>query len=107
MKTFLAAGDVLINPSLISYATVETDSEGVHLRLGFAGQAGAPHGEVRLAGSEARSVLRWLRTNADFLDPGPSAIRLDKAQGPGSPRHAAEVQSGCSNRPAALIGSAR
>jgi hypothetical protein len=62
MKTFLAAGDVLINPSLLAYAAVDTDSEGPQLRLGFAGQAGSTHYEVRLTGLEARSVLRWLRT---------------------------------------------
>ncbi len=69
-KCFLAAGDVLINPSLIAYASVETDTEGPHLRLGFAGQAGTPRAEVVLEGPEARSVLRWLRSNAEFLDSG-------------------------------------
>ena len=70
MKTFLAAGDVLINPTLLAYATVETDTEGVRLRLGFSGQAGAPQTEIRLQGLEARSVLKWLRSNAEFLDSG-------------------------------------
>lgn len=70
-KSFLAAGDVLINPALIAYAAVETDSEGAHLRLGFAGQAGTPQAEVVLEGLEARSILRWLRGNAEFLDSGP------------------------------------
>jgi hypothetical protein len=78
MKTFLAAGDVLINPSLLAYAFVETDSDGVQVRLGFSGQAGAPQKEVRLVGLEARSVLRWLRTNSEFLDSGPPAHPRDR-----------------------------
>jgi hypothetical protein len=75
MKGFLAAGDVLINPALLAYATVETDSDGLQLRLGFAGQAGAPQCEIRLEGLEARSVLRWLRSNTEFLDAGSSLRR--------------------------------
>jgi hypothetical protein len=82
MKTFLAAGDVLINPSLLAYAAVDTDSEGPQLRLGFAGQAGSTHYEVRLTGLEARSVLRWLRTNAEFLDQGANPFRRDRAASP-------------------------
>lgn len=72
-KSFLAAGDVVINPALIAYAAVETDSEGPQLRLGFAGQGGVPDAEVVLAGIEARSVLRWLRSNSEFLDSGTTA----------------------------------
>jgi hypothetical protein len=75
MKGFLAAGDVLINPALLAYAAVETDSDGLQLRLGFAGQAGAPQCEIRLEGLEARSVLRWLRSNTEFLDAGSSLRR--------------------------------
>lgn len=70
MKTFIAAGDVLINPSLLAYVNVETDSDGTQLRLGFAGQSGGVPAEVRLEGLEARSVLRWLRSNSEFLDSG-------------------------------------
>jgi hypothetical protein len=68
-KSFIAAGDILINPALLAYATVQADSEGMALCLGFAGQVG-PTQEVRLTGLEARSVLRWLRKNAEFLDAG-------------------------------------
>src|SRR6185312_8797599 len=77
MKGFLAAGDVLINPALLAYAAVETDSDGLQLRLGFAGQAGAPQCELRLEGLEARSVLRWLRTNSEFLDAGSTSRRRE------------------------------
>jgi hypothetical protein len=70
MKPFLASGDFLFNPSLLSYAVVETDTEGLNLRLGFLGTADAAASEVRLGGLEARSVLRWLRRNAEFLDQG-------------------------------------
>lgn len=75
MKGFLAAGDVLINPALLAYAAVETDSDGLQLRLGFAGQAEAPQCEIRLEGLEARSVLRWLRSNTEFLDAGSTTGR--------------------------------
>jgi hypothetical protein len=75
MKGFLAAGDVLINPALLAYAAVETDSDGLRLRLGFAGQANSPQCEIRLEGLEARSVLRWLRTNSEFLDAGTTSGR--------------------------------
>jgi hypothetical protein len=72
-KSFIAAGDVLINPALVAYATVQSDTEGVTLCLGFAGQVGGAQ-EIRLKGLEARSVLRWLRKNAEFLDAGGSGI---------------------------------
>ena len=88
MKGFLSAGDVLINPSLLAYAAVETDSDGLQLRLGFAGQAGGTQCEIRLVGLEARSVLRWLRTNSEFLDAGSSSFRRE-------PR---SNQVGCPNR---------
>ena len=48
MARFLTAGDVLINADLLAYASVATDSEGLHVRLGFArgdGPAG-PGGET-------------------------------------------------------------
>ena len=89
MKGFLSAGDVLINPSLLAYAAVETDSDGLQLRLGFAGQAGGPECEIRLAGLEARSVLRWLRTNSEFLDAGSPSFRREQ-------RNSSQV--GCPNR---------
>ncbi len=69
-KPFLAAGDLVINPGLLAYAVVETDTEGPHLRLGFTSPASSTPGEILLSGLEARSVLRWLRTNAEFLDAG-------------------------------------
>jgi hypothetical protein len=75
-RSFLAAGDVLINPALLAYATVETDTDGQQVRLGFAGVAGGMPGELTLRGLEARSVLRWLRTRAEFLDSGPQPARL-------------------------------
>ncbi|MFO0956646.1 MAG: hypothetical protein U0800_04160 [Isosphaeraceae bacterium] len=53
-----------------AFAAVETDSEGIQLRLGFAGHGGQSPREIRLCGLEARSVLRWLRSNAEFLDSG-------------------------------------
>ncbi|MGP0066394.1 MAG: hypothetical protein ACLQGP_22750 [Isosphaeraceae bacterium] len=62
-KQFLAVGDYLINPELLTYAI----SEGRQLRLGFAHPAPDAHGELRLDGEEAREVLRWLRLNAIFL----------------------------------------
>jgi hypothetical protein len=77
MEGFLAAGDVLINPALLAYAAVETDSDGLQLRLGFAGQAGTPECELRLEGLEARSVLRWLRTHSEFLDAGSTSRRRE------------------------------
>jgi hypothetical protein len=67
-KQFLAAGNVLINPALIAYAAVETDSEGYRLRLGFAGPTDPP--EILVQGIEARTILRWLRQHAEFLDAG-------------------------------------
>jgi hypothetical protein len=56
--TILAAGDVFLDPALLAYAIVETDSEGPQLRLGFARSADASPCEIRLTGLEARSVLR-------------------------------------------------
>jgi hypothetical protein len=80
-KQFLAAGDVLINPALIAYATVETDTEGYRLRLGFAGPTGAP--EIVVDGFEARSILRWLRQHAEFLDAGtPHRLTVGEPRSP-------------------------
>jgi hypothetical protein len=86
MKTFLAAGEYLINPALLAYAVTETDSEGLQLRLGFAGSVGAAPVEVLLKGLEARSVLRWLRTHAEFLDAGSPSIRRDCTPSPTGPK---------------------
>ena len=66
-KPFLAVGDYLINPQLLSYAILERDRDGSSLRLGFVSQVPYGGGELRLAGEEAREVLRWLRLHADFL----------------------------------------
>jgi hypothetical protein len=69
-KSFLAVGDYLINPDLLAYAILENDGAEPRLRLGFA--MNLPHngGELRLAGEEAREVLRWLRLNSTFLSRG-------------------------------------
>ncbi len=66
-KQFLAVGDYLINPELLTYAV----SEGRQLRLEFSGPALSRTptwgiGSTR-DGEEAREVLRWLRLNAVFL----------------------------------------
>jgi hypothetical protein len=82
MKNFLATGDVLLNPELLAYAVIETDSEGQRVRLGCTGLAGVALNEMLLSGLEARSVLRWLRTNAEFLDAGGPAYRGNEARGP-------------------------
>ena len=69
-KSFLAFGDYLINPDLLAYAIVENDGAEPRLRLGFAASFPDSRGELRLAGEEAREVLRWLRLNATFLTRG-------------------------------------
>ena len=102
MKSFLAAGDVLINPALLAYAAVETDSDGTQLRLGFAGQAGATQCEIRLDGLEARSVLRWLRTNAEFLDSGSLPYRRGPERSPIGVRGEAEASPRCRELAVAL-----
>ncbi len=79
MKPFLAAGEVLINPSLLAFAVVETDSEGPAVRLVFAGSAGDSPLELALSGLEARSVIRWLRSHAEFLDAGTPSFRRGHA----------------------------
>jgi hypothetical protein len=60
-KRFLAVGDLLFNPDLLAYATVEEAEEGHRVRLGFSATGAASRGEVRLVGEEAAAVLRWLR----------------------------------------------
>jgi hypothetical protein len=68
-KQFLAVGDYLINPQLLTFAILERDSAGPRLRLGFAAgnSASDGDGELRLSGDDAREVLRWLRLNSTFL----------------------------------------
>ena len=75
MKKFLAAGDILINTDLLEYAVVQTDTEGPKIRLGFKAAAGKNPSEVLVEGFEARSILRWLRSNATFLDAGSPTSR--------------------------------
>ncbi|MDR3637700.1 MAG: hypothetical protein P4L84_28090, partial [Isosphaeraceae bacterium] len=85
MTTLLEAGGVLINPAALHYAVVETDSEGLGLRLGFAESGGTP-GELRLTGLEARTVLRWLRRNAEVRDVACPARRHDGPAHVAAPR---------------------
>jgi hypothetical protein len=66
-KQFLAVGDYLINPGLLTFAVVDRDSAEPALRLGFAASPVDSGSEIRLFGEEAREVLRWLRLNAVFL----------------------------------------
>ncbi len=71
-KQFLAVGDCLINPQLLTFAVLERESSEPRLRLGFGPGGSAAHGdgELLLYGDEAREVLRWLRLNATFLTSG-------------------------------------
>lgn len=98
MKTFLSAGDVLINPSLVAYAFVEVNSEGPRLRLGFSGRDGDADGELQLTGLEARSVLRWLRTIAEFLDAGSPSIRSNRTTPAAIIKKPVESNSSCRSR---------
>jgi hypothetical protein len=103
MKSFLAAGDVLINPALLAYASVETDTDGIQLRLGFAGPSTSGPRELRLTGLEARSVLRWLRTHAEFLDSGNPTLHRSRAAAEPSPAWGAVGASGgCPDRAIAI-----
>ncbi len=69
-KQFLAVGDYLINPELLTFAVLEQGSAEPRLRLGFATHGAGQEGELRLTGDVAREVLRWLRLNAVFLSAG-------------------------------------
>jgi hypothetical protein len=69
-KQFLAVGDYLINPELLTYAVLEQGGAEPKLRLGFAAATSNPQGELLLTGDVAREVLRWLRLNATFLSSG-------------------------------------
>ena len=69
-KQFLAVGDYLINPDLLTYAVLEQGAAEPRLRLGFATRGTDPEGELQLTGDAAREVLRWLRLNAVFLSAG-------------------------------------
>ena len=64
---FLAVGDHLINPALLSYAILEEGAAEPRIRLGFGARANDPQGELQLSGDAAREVVRWLRLNAVFL----------------------------------------
>ena len=66
-KQFLAAGDYLINPELLTYAVIERGTSELCLRLGFSNRGADTEGELRLMGDVASEVLRWLRLNAIFL----------------------------------------
>jgi hypothetical protein len=66
-KQFLAVGDYLINPELLTFAVVEQGPAQPRLRLGFATRNAEQDGELRLTGDVAREVLRWLRLNSVFL----------------------------------------
>lgn len=69
MKTFLAVGDVVINPDQLAFATLDGDAEEPKLRLVFAHGAASPgRGELRLVGDDAKSALRWLRLNSSFAN---------------------------------------
>jgi hypothetical protein len=69
-RQFLAVGDYLINPELLTYAILEQGATEPRLRLGFATRGTDNSGELQLTGDEAREVLRWLRLNAVFLSTG-------------------------------------
>jgi hypothetical protein len=66
-KQFLAVGDYLINPELLTFAVLEQGPAQPRLRLGFATRNAEQDGELRLTGDVAREVLRWLRLNSEFL----------------------------------------
>jgi hypothetical protein len=69
-KLFLAVGDYVINPQLVSYAFLERDSPEPRLRVGFAAHASTHSPELLLSGDESKELLRWLRLNATFLTRG-------------------------------------
>jgi hypothetical protein len=69
-KQFLAVGDYLINPELLTFAVLEQGPAQPRLRLGFATRNAEQDGELRLTGDVAREVLRWLRLNSVFLSTG-------------------------------------
>ena len=69
-KQFLAVGDYLINPELLTFAVLEQGPAQPRLRLGFATRNAEQDGGLRLTGDVAREVLRWLRLNSVFLSTG-------------------------------------
>jgi hypothetical protein len=95
-NSFLAVGDYLFNPELLAYAIVDNDRAEPGLRLVFASNSPDAGGEVRLAGDEAREVLRWLRLNATYLTRGGGfgtigrsaepAVDRESQRNPGKPR---------------------
>jgi hypothetical protein len=66
-KHFLAVGDYLINPELLTFAVLERGPAEPCLRLGFAMRENDPERDLRLTGDVAREVLRWLRLHSVFL----------------------------------------
>jgi hypothetical protein len=66
-KQFLAVGDYLINPELLTFAVLERGSADTCLRLAFATSGTDPEANLRLTGDAAREVLRWLRLHSVFL----------------------------------------
>jgi hypothetical protein len=124
-KRFLSAGDILINPDLLAYATVEggADADGPRLRLVFAAGAGTPaRAEVRLAGEEAtvpslaptqrpipdpdrvvrapRSTDRGVRTGAPRVpEPGTRGLRREVDGSRMTPRPSDPLDSGCGPGP--------
>src|SRR5438045_3333351 len=93
MTKYLAVGDLLINPDLLAYVAVESDQEDARLRLGF-GAGVASRSELRLAGEEARAVLRWLRRNATFLDQASVLGPTDRPPEPAGPAQGSERVDG-------------
>ena len=73
MSRFITAGDLVLNLGAILYAVVETDSEGLSLRVGLSPGGGPRATEIRVHGQEARTLLGWLRSRSCFLGEGPVA----------------------------------
>ncbi len=93
-KQFLAVGDYLINPELLTYAVFEQRASDPQLRLGFATRGAGPQGELCLTGDDARELLRWLRLNAVFLSSGGG---FGSNAGPVQPVHATDSQTSVSH----------
>ncbi len=99
-KQFLAVGDYLINPELLTFAVVDRDSPEPALRLGFTAGAVGSASEIRLVGEEAREVLRWLRQNAVFLTRAGEFGSIDGA----ARRAVARDSRGVTHEPSAPFG---
>jgi len=87
MSRFITAGDLVLNLGSILYAVVETDSEGLSLRVGLSPGGGPRATEIRIYGQEARTLLGWLRSQSYFLGEGQVAGRGPRvvATSPGDP----------------------